>query len=199
MSSPLMKLYEQKKDMIEKLLSNVRNSDVCRDYGNFASVRRRPMLETLIYYLQKYASYKKGVLVEEIKAFLYCMYLAEIEQKMEKVILSIIWCPIEQTLDEISGRVLKRYPGESYFVSIEQFEKRKIIYWDVLDPLFVIAKKICEDILNPPDNRIKEMLSLSPSILSKSKDMRDYLNDIRLSIESEKQRKLSERKHTEAG
>ena len=156
-------LYTKRKEDIEKTLERLKSSSVCMDYGNFASIRRRPMLATVIYYLQHHAGYGDGVSLEELKAFLYCMLLSEVNE-CEKTVEAIAWCPIEQTLKEISGHVLKLHDGK-FTVDPEKVVRnnRTPPYWSALEPVILSAEKICNDILNPPNEWIKGLLSRSPS------------------------------------
>ena len=174
MVSPLLMLYTKRKEDIEKSIKQLRSSEICMDYGNFASVRRRPMLATVIYYLQYYAGYNDGVSLEELKAFLYCMLLAEAD-KYEKKVESIAWCPIEQTLKELGERVRKT--NGKFVVNKDRLitKNRDPPYWDILIPVFLMAELICGDILNPPSKKIEELLSKPPSILSNDPEMREYL------------------------
>ncbi|AEF96934.1 tetratricopeptide repeat protein [Methanotorris igneus] len=152
MKTPLMELYEQRKDEIENCLKKLRESDKCMDWGNFASVRRRPMIATVIYYLQQYAGYADGVSIKELRAFLYCIYLVE-KDKYEKMVSSMVWCPLEQTLEEITGRLVKINSDGKYEVNLEEFKQkeknRKLTYWKVLRPICEKAERICNYMLNP--------------------------------------------------
>lgn len=196
MKSPLLKLYEERKSVIEDLLRKLRISEECKVWGSFASVRRLPMLATVIYYLQNCAGYAKGVSLEEIKAFLYCMFLAE-GNKEEKVVKSITWCPIEQTLNEITGWKIEKTVEGKYLAKSEQIigKDGKPLYWDVLELPCKLAEKICNDILNPPNEWIRELLSLSPDFLSKSLDMESYLRRLKFDLlsqrEADKQEELN--------
>lgn len=91
--------------------------------------------------------YEEGVSLEELKAFLYCMLLAEVNE-WEKTVKAIAWCPIEQTLKEISRRVLKVRNGK-FTVDPEKIVMRngKPMYWNALEPVIFSAEKICNDLL----------------------------------------------------
>jgi hypothetical protein len=185
--TPLLMLYSKRKEDIEKSLEQIKSSEICMDYGNFASVRRRPMLTTVIYYLQYYAGYNDGVSLEELKAFLYCMLLAETNE-YEKKVESIAWCPIEQTLKELGGRVRKT--KGKFVVNKDKLitKNRDPPYWDILIPILPMAELICNDILNPSNKKIEELLSKPPSVLSNDPEMREYLSKMRHKIQLEKRR-----------
>ncbi|ASJ07388.1 hypothetical protein A3L08_08690 [Thermococcus pacificus] len=178
-------LYTKRKEDIEKALEWLRSSEVCFDDGSFASIRRGPMITTVIYYLQHHLGYKDGVSLEELKAFLYCMLLSEIN-KWEKTVKAIAWCPIEQTLEEISGHVIKVHNGK-FIVDPEKVVGNSGIppYWRALEPVVLSAKKICNDILNPPNERIEKLLSQPPQSLQKDPEMEEYLSRIRYEINHE--------------
>ncbi|AEH25188.1 tetratricopeptide repeat protein [Pyrococcus yayanosii] len=200
MKSPLLRLYEERKDIIEDLLRKLRISEECEDGGSFASVRRLPMLTTVIYYLQNCAGYEEGVSLEEIKAFLYCMFLAESDE-YEKVVKAITWCPIEQTLNELTGWKIEKTGEGKYIAKSEQIigKDGKPPYWDVLELPCKLAEKICNDILNPPDEWVRELLSLSSDFLSKSLDMDAYLRRLKFDLlsqrETDKQKELNCKKN----
>jgi tetratricopeptide (TPR) repeat protein len=188
--SPLLRLYEERRDVIESLLKRLRDSEMCEDWGNFASARRRPMLATVIYYLQKYAGYSEGVSLEELKAFLYCMFLAGSHGDLD-VIKSMTWCPIEQTLEESTG-VEKTVDGKHIAKLLGR--DRKPTYWNTLEPLCRLAEKICKDILNPPNEWVRELLSLSPEFLEKSLDMEEYLRELKIEIHFQREQRRKEQR-----
>ncbi|MCO6041242.1 tetratricopeptide repeat protein [Thermococcus alcaliphilus] len=193
MESPLLGLYKERKDVIESLLKRLRDSEMCEDWGNFASVRRRPMLATVIHYLQNYAGYSEGVSLEELKAFLYCMFLAGSHGDLD-IIKSMTWCPIEQTLEESIG-VEKTADGR--YVAKSLGRDRKPTYWNTLEPLCRVAERICKDILNPPNEWVRELLSLSPEFLARSRDMEEYLRELKFEIHFQREQRRKEQRFRE--
>lgn len=61
-------LYTKRKDDIEKALEWLKSSDVCIDDGSFASIRRGPMIRTVIYYLQHHLGYEEWVMRRESRS-----------------------------------------------------------------------------------------------------------------------------------
>jgi len=183
METQLMRIYKERGEIIEALLKELQESEKCEDWGNLASVRRRPMLTTVIYYIQTSMGYTRGVRLEEIESFLYCMYLAECKRR-GGVLKSITWCPIEQTLEEIPRRVLRRTGKGRYLVIPKGIIKKdgKPPYWNVLELPLKMAEKICADIISPPNESVRELLSKPPELLSKSPEMRKYVRNLEKSI-----------------
>jgi len=160
MYSNLMKLYMEKKEDIERTLKEVRISDKCFIDNTFASARRLPMITTLIYYLQYHANYKDGVSLEEIKAFIYCMIIAE-DGRWKDIARSMIWCPIEQTLEGITIQGNVKIIDGKYVVNAEKILRKNgmPLYWKALNIPCKKAEKVCRYMITYP-NRALDMHSL---------------------------------------